>query len=231
MRLSFEYKGRKISYDLLYKKTAAINIRIKEDGQVDVTAPLGTSVQTVADKVKGNAPWIISEVDKIYYNKTKDNLLEHYTYLGKTYGVQVVINNEREKIDVKLIRGKFIIETYTNDEKKLKEALLLWYRNKVYAKIRERLKVYEKLFEYVPSEIETRYDKSFLLKVQGSKMLVSLLTGILPINTIDYVVVRVLCELNDADNKEKSIKRLKEILPEYKKEEEWLDKNKAQLIL
>ena len=62
MKLSFDYKGIKVTYYLTYKKAKAISIKITEDGRVNVIAPIGTSVFAIMDKVKGNAPWIFSEI-------------------------------------------------------------------------------------------------------------------------------------------------------------------------
>ena len=64
MKLHFDYKGTKIVYELTYKKTRAISINIDADGKVSVIAPIGTSVYAVMDKIKGNAPWIISQLEK-----------------------------------------------------------------------------------------------------------------------------------------------------------------------
>ena len=44
MKLSFDYKGIKVTYYLTYKKAKAISIKITEDGRVNVIAPIGTSV-------------------------------------------------------------------------------------------------------------------------------------------------------------------------------------------
>ncbi|WP_069999501.1 M48 family metallopeptidase [Cellulosilyticum sp. I15G10I2] len=231
MKLSFEYKGTTINYNLMYKKTAAISININAQGQVSVTAPLGTSVETVRDKVKGNAPWIINELDEQHCKKNKNSLLDRYTYLGKTYKVEVIENKKTNKVTVKLVKGKFVIETYTDDQKELREALFIWYKDKVTAKIKERIKIYNKWFEHLPVEIITNNDKSILLQIKNNKLYVSLVVGMLPINIIDYVLVSILCNLNYPEKHKENIKKLKEILPKYQEDKEWLDKNKAHLVL
>ena len=52
MKLSFDYKGIKVTYYLTYKKAKAISIQVTEEGRVNVTAPRGTPVFAVMDKVK-----------------------------------------------------------------------------------------------------------------------------------------------------------------------------------
>ena len=59
MKLSFEFEGTKINYDLTYKKRSSIAIQVEENGEIKVLAPVGTPIFSVVDKVKGNADWIL----------------------------------------------------------------------------------------------------------------------------------------------------------------------------
>ncbi len=231
MKLSFEYKGTKINYDLMYKKTTAISINVGVDGQVSVTAPVGTSVETVRDKVKGNAPWIISELDKYYQKTNESSLLNQYTYLGKNYRVEIIQKEDTDKITVKLVRGKFVIETYTDNPKRIREALLKWYKDKVTMKIGERLKIYAKYFKYLPTEIIVGDNGESLLEIKNNKLFVKSIVGVLPLHIMDYIVTSVLCNLNYSTKYQENIKKLKEILPEYETDKAWLDRNKEKLLL
>jgi len=214
----------------MYKKTTAIAINM-DHGTVNVVAPLGTSVQTVMDKVKGNAPWIINELYQYHKQSNKDSVLTQYTYLGKNYGVEIVNDKDVDKIAVKLVRGKFIIQTPTDNQKEIREALLMWYKDKITIKLKERLKVYGKQFQEVPQEIIVGNDGDILFQAQNNIFYANVVLGMLGIEVIDYLLVYGLCGLNYPKEQHKDIKKLKEILPHYEESKEWLEKNKAQLLL
>ncbi|MBP3887798.1 MAG: DUF45 domain-containing protein [Cellulosilyticum sp.] len=247
MKLSFDYKGIKVTYYLTYKKAKAISIKVTEEGRVNVIAPLGTSVFSVMDKVKGNAPWIINEIyakknvgEGVHTNvhenttnvsKAEIKLLEQYMYSGKNYKLEIVSNAEAENIKVKMVRGKFVVETATDSTVEIRNALVEWYKQKVKAKIKERYKEYGSLFGTIPAEIELTDDNSVLFKADANVTTANAKMGILPGEVIDYVLVSSLCRINGM-TEEDTVKTLfEEIIPNYEKSKQWLEENKAQLAL
>ena len=230
MKLSFDYKGIKVTYYLTYKKAKAISIKVTEEGRVNVIAPLGTSVFSVMDKVKGNAPWIINEiyarknVDSGVHTDVHENtqdvskaeikLLEQYMYSGKNYKLEVVSNSEAENIKVKMVRGKFVVETATDSVEAIRNAIVEWYQQKVKAKIKERYKEYSNVFEIIPSDLQLTDDNSVLFKADKELTIANAKMGILPGEVIDYVLVSSLCHINCTDEVSE-MKKLEEILPNY----------------
>ena len=154
MKLSFDYKGIKVTYYLTYKKAKAISINVTEDGRVNVVAPRGTSVYSVMDKVKGNAPWIIRELYGKNQVDVQPKLLEQYTYLGKNYKLEINVTDTAEKAKVKMARGKFVVETPTEDVTIIRNAIVEWYEQKVAAKIKERMKELSNTFEKMPKTLK-----------------------------------------------------------------------------
>jgi len=230
MKLSFDYKGIKVTYYLTYKKAKAISIQVTEEGRVNVTAPRGTPVFAVMDKVKGNAPWIISELQGKAQTKNEVKLLEQYTYLGKNYKLEVVLDPEVENTKVKLVRGKFVVETATESSINIRAAIVEWYKQKVTAKIKERFKEYNSLFDIVPKNIKIVDEQNVLFHGNVEGIVANVKVGVLPVDVIDYILVSSLCRLNCVDaHSEKQ--RLEEILPNYQKSAEWLEENKSHLNL
>ncbi|MBE6023626.1 MAG: M48 family metallopeptidase [Cellulosilyticum sp.] len=242
MKLSFDYKGIKVTYYLTYKKAKAISIKITDEGRVNVIAPLGTSVFTVMDKVKGNAPWIISEIyskqnvgqgmemNTQESSKKELRLLEQYMYSGKNYKLEVVPNSEAEEIKVKMVRGKFVVETATDSVSEIRGAIVEWYKQKVKAKIKDRFKEYGSMFEVIPNAIQLTDDQQVLFKANTEEIIANAKLGILPGDVIDYVLVSSLCRINATDATSE-VEKLEEILPNYQKSKEWLEANKSQLVL
>ena len=231
MRPSFDYKDIKVDYYLTYKKAKAISIQVTEEGRVNVTAPRGTPVFAVMDKVKGNAPWIINELyGKKAETKNEVKLLEQYMYLGKNYKLELVLNAEAESTKVKLVRGKFVVETATESAESIREALVEWYKQKVTGKIKERFKEYMSLFDKIPEHIEVVDVEDVLLHGNGERIMANVKLGMLPVEVMDYILVSSLCRLN-CEDRESEQKKLEEILPNYQKNAEWLEENKNHLML
>ena len=243
MKLSFNYKGIKVTYYLIYKKAKAISIKVTENGQVNVIAPLGTSVYAVMDKVKGHAPWIISEIyqkNKGVNLQTEDQgesatqkeikLLDQYMYSGKNYKLEILSNAEIESIKVKMVRGKFVVETATDSVEAIREAILEWYKQKVKAKIKERIKEYDNLFETVPADLQLTTDSSVLFKANKTEIVADAKLGVLPGDVIDYVLVSGLCRIN-CEDRESELMKLEEMVPNYQKSKAWLEDNKEQIAL
>lgn len=246
MKLSFDYKGIKVTYYLTYKKAKAISIKVTEEGRVNVIAPLGTSVFSVMDKVKGHAAWIINEIygkknvgQEVHTNvhkhtnnvsKAEIKLLEQYMYSGKNYKLEIVSNSEAESIKVKMVRGKFVVETATDSVEEIRNAIVEWYKQKVKAKIKERYKEYGNSFKTIPKDIQLIDDNSVLFKADQEVTIANAKMGILPGEVIDYVLVSSLCRINGV-NQEDVVKMLEEMVPNYEKSKQWLEENKAQLAL
>ncbi len=231
MKLNFDYKGIKITYDLTYKRTKAISIKVTEEGNVNVIAPRGTSVYAVMDKVKGNAPWIISE---LYHNnkpqKLEPKLLEQYMYLGKNYKLEVISNPELTETNVKMLRGKLVVETYTESKVEIREAIIKWYEQKVIAKLKERLKIYKEAYEIIPQQIEVVDNDAILFRANQTNITVDVRIGMIPVDVIDYIVLSSLCRINNlVDSNE--IAKLTELLPDFEKSKVWLEENKNKLTL
>lgn len=230
MKLSFDYKGIQVTYYLTYKKAKAISIQVTEEGRVNVTAPRGTSVFAIMDKVKGNAPWIIREVYSKQKPEKEVQLLEQYTYLGKNYKLEVILNPEAEGIKVKMVRGKFVVETATEEADAIRSAIVEWYKQKVTAKIKERFKEYSHSFEKMPKNIEIVDEENILVRINAEQVVANAKLGLLPVEVIDFVLLTGLCRLNcEGEAAEKQ--KLEELLPNHQKSAEWLEENKGNLKL
>lgn len=230
MKLSFDYKGIKVTYYLTYKKAKAISINISEKGEVNVIAPLGTSVFSVMDKVKGNAPWIIKEVYGKMQKNEQPTLLEQYTYLGKNYKLELNVSKDVEEAKVKMARGKFVVESPTDDVNVVRKAIVEWYTQKVTAKLKERLKEVSGSFKVVPKKISVIDDQTVLFKANNEEIVSNVKVGIMPTDVIDYVIISSLCRINNTDEAAEKA-QLESILPNYAKSKEWLDTNKGELAL
>ena len=230
MKLNFDYKGRKITYDLTYKRTRVISITVSNNGKVNVIAPIGTSVYAVMDKIKGNAEWIIGEIDGKKVQPKEVELPSQYMYLGKNYKLEIVLNSEVEQIKVKMIRGRLVVETPEHSSIEIRNAIVEWYKQKVAIKIKERLKLFKEEYSCISKQIEVIDDEQTLCSISKDTMIVNARIGIAPADVIDYIILTGLNGLNKLDAKESSDK-FDRLITEVTKSQKWLEDNKKNLML
>ena len=224
MKLSFNYDGTKIDYDLTYKKRTSIAINIEENGQVKVFAPVGTPLFSVMDKVKGNADWILGEFTRIQRAKEYAN---HCMYLGKNYGIEFVEDDTKETPVVKLVRGKFVVEGQNLTKESMMLPLCNWYITKTMSKLKERVKVYGEHFEKMPKKVDVKLLQNRLWYIEEDCIIFDVNIGVGPVSLIDSVLVEALCRYNGIED---SNKALTEIVPESEQAREWVNINKDRFI-
>lgn len=224
MKLSFEFEGTKINYDLTYKKRASIAIQVEENGEIKVLAPVGTPIFSVVDKVKGNADWILGELLRIKRAKEYAN---HCMYLGKNYGIEFVEDETKEKSVVKLVRGKFVVEGQNITKETMMAPLLEWYITKTLSKLKERVKVYGEHFEKMPKKVDVKVLQSRLWYIEEDTITFDVNIGVGPVSLIDSVLVESLCRLNGIED---SNSILAKMVPESEQAREWINVNKDRFI-
>lgn len=228
MKLSFEYGSTKIEYNLTYKKRSSISIQVEADGQVNVVAPVGSTIFSVMDKVKGNAEWVAGELERI--RVAKEATLK-YVYLGKNYGVELVEDNTKEDITVKLVRGKFVVEGANLTNERVVPAMKTWYVDKATSKAKERAKTFIDMFEAKPKKIQVNILKDSLYSIDKDKssLILDVNCAIGAVNVLDYMLVGALCKFNEMDNDSTNLK-IKELIPDFEVAEEWLRTSQDKFI-
>ncbi len=208
MKLSFNYEDRKIEYNLNYKKRSTIAINVEKDGTINVVAPVGLSLGSVIDKVKGNVHWLIAELDRMEKlktfeqsqstNQTEDFTEEKYTYLGKTYGVEVIDNQNQNTPIVKLLRGKFVVEGKNIDNILIKDTIKKWYTTKATIKLKERLKLSNK----VNTLIELGLLKNKMYEIFGDKIILDINCIVGPSVVFDYLLEEIFSKIDGLSQQE-----------------------------
>jgi len=103
--------NRKIEFELIRKKVKNINLTVKPDMTISVSASLDTPIQTIIDYVKKKSSWIKSNVTHFTATKSENNISreyvggETYKFMGNQYRllVEYTTNQERVSIDNKYI--------------------------------------------------------------------------------------------------------------------------------
>lgn len=107
MKLNFEHKNKEIEFNIIRRKRKTICIKIEENGQVIVSAPLRVSKQCILDIVQNRADWIIEkqiEIEKRGSKKVSREITKGSTfmYLGEEYPLYLIFQENRRNITVEL---------------------------------------------------------------------------------------------------------------------------------
>lgn len=107
MKSKFQYQDKEIEFDIIRRKRKTISIKIEEDGQIIVSAPLRTSKEYILQVVFSKEDWIVkkqTEIKKRGSKKITRGFIEGSTfmYLGEEYPLELIFDEKRKNITVEL---------------------------------------------------------------------------------------------------------------------------------
>ncbi len=202
------------------KRVKRINLRIKKDGKIVVSAPVFALKKEIVEFVKSNVPWIVRHLTKRqnYLTKEEEMTLIHngkVRFFGNDY--TVVFQEGETKVS---IIGAFFVVSAMKDHQRVLDR---WWR-------KEARKIFQQ-------EIDELYEKIFLpLGVKRPDMTVKRMTsrwgscnhvkGHINMNEnllradrecIEYVVLHELTHLVYPDHSERFYAFIARYMPDYKR--------------
>ncbi|WIF94092.1 M48 family metallopeptidase [Caminicella sporogenes] len=228
MRLSFNYGSKNIEFDVIFRKRKTMEISIEPPDIIKVVVPLNTPKEIIIQKVKSKASWIVQklfEFKDIEYRKIKREFVngESFMYLGRNYTLQIILDENVKKPEVKLYQGRFYITSFTKEEKVLQKAMEEWYRKKALEKILERIKYYQPYFPVKPKNVKVKEQKKRWGSCSSDRnLLFNWRCVMAPSNVLDYIVVHEMCHMVHMNHSKQFWNLLESIMPDYKKRREWL---------
>ncbi len=143
---------QKITFSLIRKKVKNVNLRVKADSTVVVSANRSVPYIFVEELVRDKAPWIIKNLARIDEKKLLNMERKYITgeiinYLGNNFMLQVFQANHAEKIE---LNGRIIALFVKNSEDiERKQALIRkWYKEQAKIELGESL---ERIYPLVES--------------------------------------------------------------------------------
>ncbi|MED4405384.1 SprT family zinc-dependent metalloprotease [Heyndrickxia coagulans] len=227
-----EYANKIIDFVVKRKKVKNVNLNIKPDMTIEVTANDRVPLDFICDFVKTKGAWILKNVktfkDVQPYRQSEREYVsgETFKYLGKQYRLRVM-QEEEEK--VKYFRG-FIYLYVKNTENVNRKAKLIdeWYREKAQKTFHESL---DKMFPLVQKygvekpNIDLRSMKARWGSALTEKNTILLNTELIkaPKYCIDYVVLHELIHFKYNDHSDNFYKMLYSLMPDWEKRKAILD--------
>lgn len=127
-----KYGSKTIGYNLSFSKRKTLGIKVVPDGSVFVKAPIGSSIEDIAHKLKFKGHWILKQ--QIFFDlyrpfKPKREFVngETHLYLGRQYKLEIQIADSNT---VKILRGCIIVSTPNSSQANIELILNDWYRAK-----------------------------------------------------------------------------------------------------
>lgn len=207
---------------IIRTKRKTISLQITENATLIVKAPFNTDDKTIEKVIVNKKEWIEKNLKKInarnYKFKPKEFVNgEGFLYLGKYYKLTIV---EEQDVPLKFDNRFYLSKNALSNAK---EVFIHWYKKEAHKKISERVEYYAKKTGFKYNKINiTNAQKRWASCSFNNNLNFSWRLIMAPLSIIDYVVVHELCHTVEKKHSKKFWDKIKVILPDYKKRDDWL---------
>lgn len=225
--------GRTIEYTLVRKKVKNVNLRIRPDGSMQISASRAVSQAMIDGFIKANAEKILNTLDRfrlLAADRGRYNVLDDggaILFLGMEKRLRVALGN-KNKME---LRGDSVILTVKNtDDDVLKQKTVkAWRREQAEIIITEACKRIYPIFQKrgVPfPELKFREMKSRWGSCQPISAVLTFNTRLIhcPPECIDYVIVHEFSHFLCADHSKEFYKIVEAVIPDWRVRREQLKK-------
>lgn len=227
-----KYGKRTISYALFRKDVRNINLNLKPNLSVEVSAHKNVPLRTINNFVRRKAPWILKNTE--YFMRAQSEKKhpreyingESYKYLGKQYRLKVFKSSEDS---INPDKGYIQLHIRNPENKKQKAKLLkIWYRNKALESFNSSLNRVHKIiskYNVEKPEIAILSMRKRWGSCVGDKKKIILNLDLIhaPKFCIDYVVLHELIHFKYKNHDKKFFDLLNVLMPDWKRRKEILD--------
>lgn len=228
-----ECEQRTLEYLLTRKQVKNINLRVKPEGKVNVSANQNVPAEYIDDFVKSKQSYIIKALDK--YEETRKYTRapkkyvsgENFNILGKSLRLKVYEGNEESVIT----DGIFVFLTIKDKEnQKRKEKLMNDWLKKMQTETfnqicREIYQIFKKYDVEYP-HVRVRHMKSRWGSCHPKKGIITLNSKIIeaPRNCIEYVVLHEFSHFIHPNHSKKFYDFVAMLMPDWKERKKELEK-------
>ncbi|QUH18952.1 M48 family metallopeptidase [Alkaliphilus sp. B6464] len=225
------YGGKVIEFELNRKNVKNVNLNVKPDMAIMISANENVPIDFIKNFVKNNAPWILKNIKHFEETQPYENLKEYvsgetFKYLGKQYRLKVF---ESEKEEVKYFRGfiHLYVKDKTNYERKEK-LVEAWFRQRAEIIFNESLdKVYSLVQKHNISKpnVMIKIMKARWGSCIKEKNIILLNYELIkaPKYCIDYVVLHELIHFIEGNHSKDFYSLMTVLMPDWRDRKEILD--------
>ena len=213
--------------EIVRKDVKHINIKVKPNCDVVLTAPIDTKETDIAYVLKKRAEWIDKKIAfyKEHQTQTPKEYVsgENFCYLGRNYRLKVI---ESKSEGVKLQRGYLqVFVKDTRDLIKKKRLVKEWYLLKAELHFKKAIVKYQPFVKREIENIRIREMKTRWGSCNSVKGYINLNSELIKKSTecIEYVIFHELVHLVHADHSNKFYNYLSLFMSDWKKRKEKLE--------
>ena len=206
---------------IVKKDVKNINLKVKPNGEVILTAPNDSNDNEIAYVLKKRAEWIDKKI--AYFDEHKALHVKEYVsgenfcYLGRNYRLKVI-----ESLDecVKLQRGYLqVFVKDINDYERKKRLLKAWYSEKATMHFKKAIEKYKLIVKEEIETVRVREMKTRWGSCNPAKGYINLNLKLIekPTECIEYVVFHELAHLVHADHSAKFYNYLNLFMSDWKR--------------
>jgi predicted metal-dependent hydrolase len=220
-------------YEVRFADRTTLEIAVLPDCQIIITAPGGTQLDEIENRIRKRLRWINKQVDYFqqFQPRTPKRQFvsgETHLYLGRQYLLKV---KEAEQPSVKLSRGYLWVNSlHPHSSEIIYRQVDHWYHQRASIKLTERFEICFSPFErkgYQKPKLELRKMKTRWGSLSPSKTLLlnrDLIRA--PIECIDYVLIHELCHMEHPDHGKGFYRLMENLLPDWE-----LRKHRLEILM
>ena len=210
---------------VIRSKRKTISLQVSDNATLIVRAPFKVSDEIINRVILKHSNWIEKKKKEIQARDLKFAKKEFVNgegilYLGDYYRLRLV---EKQEIPLDFENGFYLSKDYLVGAKGI---FIDWYKERAYEKISERVRWYaqKRGFKYNRINI-TNAPKRWGSCSCRNNLNFSWRLIMAPLTVVDYVIVHELVHLDEKNHSTAFWNKVKMLMTDYKKHQEWLKKN------
>ena len=211
-----------LTYELCRKKVKNINLRIRSDGSVTVSASPSVSVKSIEDFILSKADYILSAIDKLSDREERYPRLSEFADGEKfsIFGEQVTLHIEKGKKSVTYDKSVLCIKCH--DESSCKKIATEWLNAYCRETVEKICREYYPHFkEYCPVFPTLRFRKmtSRWGSCQTRNKVITFNYDLIraPLPFVEYVVLHELAHFVEPNHSSRFYSVVSRLMPDWKK--------------
>ncbi len=225
------HEGKAITFLLVRKKVKNVNLRIRSDSSIMVSANKNVPFEFIEQFVKSKAPWILKKIEcrESRLNKESTGIYaggETVYFLGQPYTLIVLPAVDGQRIELTDDELRLYVKNESDYSKK-EELFYRWLKEKAETVFNDSLdRVLKRLAAYriARPAVTIRTMKTRWGSCSCDKQKITLNTELIraPVECIDYVVLHELAHFRHRKHDAGFYEFLSAVMPDWKKRKEQL---------
>ena len=210
---------------IIRTKRKTIALQVTDDAKLIIRAPFNRDDETIAEIVSKHRRWVEKKQKEVSTRNQKLSPKEFvngegFLYLGRYYKLNIV-EDQSEPLKC---GGAFYLSRYALPH--AQEVFIQWYKDKAFEKISERVDLYAKKRGLKYNKINiTNAQKRWGSCSSKGNLNFSWRLVMAPLPVLDYVVIHELVHLEERNHGRSFWDKVKMLMPDHKKQRDWLKRN------